>query len=81
MLFFRAVIARARLGAIAASILIADGSYDVALRRLDQTRSTMRTDYLDLHNRLAALSRHAPEPGILDKVPLLRTDGAGLNAR
>jgi hypothetical protein len=50
VLFFRAMIARARLGAIAASILIADGSYDVALRLLDQTRSTMRTDYFDLHN-------------------------------
>ena len=80
-LFFRAMIARARLGAIAASILIDEGSYDVALRMLHQTKATMRTDYFDLHNRLRALAGHDPEPGVLDKVPLLKKAGRGMSAR
>lgn len=80
-LFFRAMIARARLGTIAASILIAEGSYDTALRMLHQTKVTMRNDYFDLHNRLGALARHEPEPGVLDKVPLLKKTARGLTAR
>lgn len=80
-LFFRAMIARARLGTIAASILISDGAYEIALRTLHQTKATMRTDYFDLHNRLGALARHDPEPGVLDKVPLLKKSGRGMTAR
>lgn len=80
-LFFRAMIARARLGAIAASMVIADGAYDVALRMLHQTKATMRTDYWDLQRRLDALANNEPEPGVLQKVPGLKVPSRGMTAR
>src|SRR5690606_17382510 len=57
VLFLQAMIARARLGAITASVLAADGDSLHAVRLLTAIEDEMRTDYYDLHNRIAALAR------------------------
>jgi hypothetical protein len=57
VLFLQAMIARARLGAITASVLAADGDGLHAVVLLKTIEDEMRTDYFDLHNRIAALAR------------------------
>jgi hypothetical protein len=59
--YLKAMIARARIGACTASVLVADGDGAMALRLLDQIENEIRVDYWDLQNRLTALSRHEAE--------------------
>jgi hypothetical protein len=57
VLFLQAMIARARLAAITAGVLAAEGGSEHAVRLLATIENEMRTDYFDLHNRIAALAR------------------------
>ncbi|MEX1009666.1 MAG: hypothetical protein WD271_17745 [Acidimicrobiia bacterium] len=64
VVFLRAMVTRARLGAVTAGVLATDGAPIAALSLLDELRDTLRTDYWDLQNRLSALARSAPDSPI-----------------
>lgn len=61
VVFLRAMIARARLSAVTAGLLSNDGTPVAALHLLDEVHDSLRSDYWDLQNRLAALARSTPE--------------------
>jgi hypothetical protein len=61
VVFVRAMVARARLGAVTAGVLASEGAPVAALQLLDEVHDTLRPDYWDLQRRLAALARAEPE--------------------
>lgn len=65
VVFLEAMSVNARLNALTASVLADDGEPAASLRLLDSLEATIRRDYHDLHNRLAALATHAPALGVV----------------
>ena len=68
VVFIRAMATRARLGAITASLLGGDGEPLAAISLLEQLDASLRRDYWDLQNRLAALARSSPDASIWQRV-------------
>jgi hypothetical protein len=57
VVFFQAMLTRARISTATAALLVTEGDAVSAFRIIDGVRSSIRHDYFDLHNRLAALAR------------------------
>jgi hypothetical protein len=57
VVFFQAMLTRARISTATAALLVTEGDAASAFRIIDDVRSSVRHDYFDLHNRLAALAR------------------------
>lgn len=68
VVFLQAMAVNARLNAMTAFVLADDGEPGAALRLLDSLEVTIRHDYHDLHNRLAALAKHTPELSMIGKI-------------
>lgn len=64
VVFLRAMVTRARLGAVTAGMLAADGAPTASLSMLDDLHRQLRSDYWDLQNRISALARSAPDAPI-----------------
>lgn len=58
VVFFQAMLTRARISTASAALLVTEGDAMSAFRMIDGVRSSIRHDYFDLHNRLAALARN-----------------------
>lgn len=81
VVFVRAMVSRARLAAVTASLLATE-SPGTALALLDSIDGTMRHDYWDLQRRLMALARARPESQILRRfVDRGQAERAVLNTR
>lgn len=61
VVFLRAMVSRARLGAATAALLAVEGVPVPAIRLLDQLHEGIRSDYWDLQRRLQALARTEPD--------------------
>jgi hypothetical protein len=57
VVFFQAMLTRARISTATAALLVTEGDAVSAFRIIDEVRSSVRHDYFDLHNRIAALAR------------------------
>ena len=57
VVFFQAMLTRARIATATAALLVTEGDSASAFHMIDGVRSSIRHDYFDLHNRLAALAR------------------------
>jgi hypothetical protein len=57
VVFFQAMLTRARISTATAALLVTEGDAVSAFRIIDGVRSSIRHDYFDLHNRIAALAR------------------------
>ena len=57
VVYFQAMLTRARITAATAGVLAADGDSVAAIRMIDDLQVSIRRDYFDVHNRLSALSR------------------------
>jgi len=71
VLFIRALIAQSRLDAFAALCLAEEGLPDLALTVLHDSARELRSEFFDLHNRLAPLARIEPPRSVKDRVPLM----------
>lgn len=71
VLFIRALIAQSRLDAFAALCLAEEGLPDLALKVLHDSATELRSEFFDLHNRLAPLARIEPPRSVKDRVPLM----------
>lgn len=64
VVFFQAMLTRARISTASAALLVTQGDAMSAFRMIDDVRSSIRHDYFDLHNRLAALARNEIDASI-----------------
>jgi hypothetical protein len=64
VVFFQAMLTRARISTASAALLVTEGDAMSAFRIIDGVRSSIRHDYFDLHNRLAALARNEIDASI-----------------
>lgn len=64
VVFFQAMLTRARISTASAALLVTEGDAMSAFHMIDGVRSSIRHDYFDLHNRLAALARNEIDASI-----------------
>lgn len=67
MLYLEALVVRARLIAVTAAIVAADGDGAAALRMVTDAEVDIRSRYHDLHNRVAALAKIGPEASTIGR--------------
>jgi len=58
------MLTRARIATASAALLVTEGDALSAFHMIDGVRSSIRHDYFDLHNRLAALARNEIDASI-----------------
>lgn len=80
VLFIRALIAQSRLDAFAATCLAEEGLPELAMKVLHDSASELRSEFFDLHNRLAPLARIEPPRGVKERVPLMARSLAKVHA-
>ena len=68
-LFIRALLSRTKLGVLTAVVLAEEGRGLTAMKLIQQVEIELRSQFFDLHNRLASLARIAPEQSLREKIP------------
>lgn len=71
-LYIRALLARTKLGMLAASVLAEEGRGSTAMKMLHDGQLELRSEFFDLYNRLKPLATIEPETSLRERVPGLR---------
>jgi hypothetical protein len=69
VLFVRALISQSRLDALAAMCIAEEGMPELSGQLLRDSALELRSEFFDLHNRLAPLARFAPPRSMRDRLP------------